>query len=78
MTHSKPTASFGRRAGELRDVALRYGFPIVLVAIFLFFSLATPHFHEAGNLISLIHAMSPLMVIDPVDGFAPFAPVPAA
>ena len=61
--NSKPTASLGRGAGELRDIALRYGFPIVLVAIFLFFSLATPHFHEAGNLISLIHAMSPLMVI---------------
>jgi ribose/xylose/arabinose/galactoside ABC-type transport system permease subunit len=54
---------FARRSAKLRDLALRYGFSIVLVAIFLFFSLATQHFHEAGNLISLIHAMSPLMVI---------------
>jgi ribose/xylose/arabinose/galactoside ABC-type transport system permease subunit len=63
MSSSKSSVNFGQEAGELRDIALRYGFPIVLVAIFLFFSLTTQHFHEAGNLISLVHAMSPLMVI---------------
>lgn len=63
MTNTAAQASLAAGSTGLRHFVLRYGFHVVIFAIFVFFSLATQHFHEIGNLISLIHAMSPLMVI---------------
>jgi ribose/xylose/arabinose/galactoside ABC-type transport system permease subunit len=63
MTSTGTPASLAAGSMRLRHFALRYGFHVVILAIFVFFSLATQHFHEIGNLISLVHAMSPLMVI---------------
>jgi ribose/xylose/arabinose/galactoside ABC-type transport system permease subunit len=63
MISSGIQASLATGSIRLRRFALRDGFYLVILAIFLFFSLATPHFHEIGNLISLVHAMSPLLVI---------------
>ena len=41
----------------------RYGLPLTIIAMFLFFGLTTQHFHELGNLVALVHAMAPLTVI---------------
>lgn len=48
---------------DLRSFALRYGFTIVLVAVVAFYSLAAPRFLTATNIISLLHAAAPLLVI---------------
>ena len=63
MTNTGTKASLAAGPTGLRHFALRYGFHVVILAIFVFFSLATQHFREIGNLVSLVHAMSPLMVI---------------
>ena len=63
MTNIGTQASPAAGSVRLHHFALRHGFHVVIFAIFVFFSLATPHFHEIGNLVSLVHAMSPLMVI---------------
>ena len=60
MSKAAETGNLARRLG---DAVSRFGFYIVLVGVFLFFSLSTKHFHDIGNLISLVHAMSPLMAI---------------
>jgi ribose/xylose/arabinose/galactoside ABC-type transport system permease subunit len=48
---------------KVRDFALRHGFDIILLAVFLFFTLTAPRFLSATNLISLLHAAAPMMVI---------------
>ncbi len=48
---------------QARNFALRYGFNIVLVVVVLFFTLTAPRFLTAPNIISLLHAAAPLMVI---------------
>ncbi len=48
---------------QARNFALRYGFNIVLVAVVLFFTLTAPRFLTAANIIGLLHAAAPLMVI---------------
>ena len=63
MTNSQLSPNLGKSLHALGAVISRYGFYTVLVAMFVFFSLATEHFRDAGNLISLVHAMSPLVVI---------------
>ena len=63
MTNAGTQATFMAESVRLRHFARRYGFHVVILAIFVFFSLATQHFHEISNLVSLVHAMSPLMVI---------------
>lgn len=50
-------------ARQARSFALRYGFIIVLVAIVAFFTLTAPYFLTATNIIGLLHAAAPLMVI---------------
>lgn len=47
----------------LGQLARRHGFLIVLVAIFGFFALATPYFASPGNLIAMLHAMAPAVVM---------------
>jgi ribose/xylose/arabinose/galactoside ABC-type transport system permease subunit len=41
----------------------RFALPLTIAAMFLFFGIATQHFREVGNIVALVHAMSPLMVI---------------
>lgn len=48
---------------QARNFILRHGFNIVLILVFIFFSLAAPYFLNATNLISLLHAAAPMMVI---------------
>ena len=48
---------------RVRDFALRYGFNIILLAVFVFFALTAPRFLDLTNLISLLHAAAPMMVI---------------
>ncbi len=50
-------------AATVRDFTLRYGFNIILVAVFVFFALTAPRFLALTNLISLLHAAAPMMVI---------------
>jgi ribose/xylose/arabinose/galactoside ABC-type transport system permease subunit len=50
-------------AASVRDFTLRYGFNIILVAVFVFFALTAPRFLALTNLISLLHAAAPMMVI---------------
>ncbi|WP_413989034.1 ABC transporter permease [Labrys okinawensis] len=45
---------------KILDILRRHGFLIVLSATFLFFSLATAHFLEVGNILNILHTMSPL------------------
>ena len=47
----------------LRDMALRHGFLIVLVALLFGFSLGTPHFASLANLLAILHTMAPLVVM---------------
>ncbi|MBA3520114.1 MAG: ABC transporter permease [Rhizobiales bacterium] len=42
---------------------LGYGFLIVLAAVFAFFSLATDSFLTIGNVLAMLHAMAPLVII---------------
>jgi ribose/xylose/arabinose/galactoside ABC-type transport system permease subunit len=51
--------SFGRLATFL----LQHGFLVVLAAVFAFFAIFTNTFLASGNLIDMLHAMSPLMTI---------------
>ena len=50
-------------SASLRTLLLDQGFVLVLVAIFVFFSLATPHFLEFGNMIAMLHTMAPVVII---------------
>ena len=42
---------------------MRHGFVLVLIVVFAFFSVFTATFLDSGNLIDMLHAMSPLLVI---------------
>jgi ribose/xylose/arabinose/galactoside ABC-type transport system permease subunit len=46
-----------------RQFLLRYGFEIVLIGVVLFYTLSAPRFLTATNIIGLLHAAAPLMVI---------------
>lgn len=48
---------------RLGAALLRHGFLAVLVVVFAFFSVYTETFLTSGNLIDMLHAMSPLLVI---------------
>ena len=48
---------------SLRALLLDWGFVLTLAAIFVFFSLATPHFFEFGNMIAMLHTMAPVVII---------------
>ena len=62
MTAGRADASIPMTA-RVRDFALRYGFNIILLAVFAFFALTAPRFLDLTNLISLLHAAAPMMVI---------------
>lgn len=59
VARAAPLAVLGKR----REGIQRYGLPLTVAAMFVFFGLATPHFHELGNFVALVHAMAPLAVI---------------
>src|SRR6202044_4070558 len=44
-------------------VLLQHGFLVVLATVFAFFAIFTSTFLASGNLIDMLHAMSPLMTI---------------
>ena len=48
---------------SLRAFLLDWGFVLVLAAIFVFFSLATAHFLEFGNMIAMLHTMASVVII---------------
>ena len=50
-------------------VLSRYGFPIVLASVFVFFSVATCSFLTLANLDDMAHDMSPLIVISAAEAF---------
>ncbi len=50
-------------SGALHRWALEHGFVVVLVALLLGFSLATPHFASADNLLAMLHTMAPMVVM---------------
>ena len=50
-------------------VLSRYGFPIVLASVFVFFSVATRSFLTLANLDDMAHDMSPLIVISAAEAF---------
>ena len=43
--------------------ALQYGFEIVLVVVVVFYTLTAPHFLTLTNIMSLLHAAAPMMII---------------
>lgn len=53
-----PIAAFG-----LGRFALRYGFVLVILAVYLFFSVAAPSFFGLGNLVDIFHVTAPMMVV---------------
>ncbi len=48
---------------RLRNFILQHGFNIVLIFVLLFYSLSAPRFLTSANLISLLHAAAPMMII---------------
>lgn len=48
---------------NVRDVALSYGFVIVLAFVFMFYAVTTPHFLKISNIMSILHAAAPTMVL---------------
>lgn len=48
---------------QARSFIIRYGFNLVLVALIVFYGLAAPRFLSVTNLISVLHAAAPMMVI---------------
>lgn len=53
-------ASKNTRVG---NYLLSYGFVIVLIAVIIFYTLAAPNFLSVSNIMSILHAAAPLMVI---------------
>lgn len=47
----------------VRGFLLRFGFPLVLVALIIGFSIASPTFVEPANVLGLLHALVPIVVI---------------
>jgi ribose/xylose/arabinose/galactoside ABC-type transport system permease subunit len=47
----------------LPDLLRRHGFLVVLVAIFVFFALVTPHFASAANVLAMLHTMAPVVLM---------------
>ena len=63
MTSTSAARSSMPMTARARDFTLRYGFNIILVAVFVFFSLTAPRFLAVTNLVALLHAAAPMMVI---------------
>jgi len=47
---------------QFADFLLQRGFFVVFAIIFIFFSAATPHFFQAGNILNIFSAMDPLAI----------------
>ncbi len=50
-------------AGRIGGLLLQHGFVAVLVVVFIVFAVFTDTFFTFGNIVDMLHAMSPLMVI---------------
>ena len=48
---------------ELGRFALRHGFVLVILAVYLCFSIAAPSFFGFGNLVDIFHITAPMMVV---------------
>lgn len=48
---------------QVRTLAIRHGFTLVLVVLVLFYSITAPRFLTFTNIVSLLHAAAPMMVI---------------
>jgi ribose/xylose/arabinose/galactoside ABC-type transport system permease subunit len=48
---------------EFARFAVRHGFVLVILAVYVFFSLASPSFFGIGNLVDIFHVTAPLMVV---------------
>jgi ribose/xylose/arabinose/galactoside ABC-type transport system permease subunit len=47
---------------KISDLLFQRGFFVVFAVIFIFFSLATPHFFQADNILNIFSAMDPLAI----------------
>ena len=56
-------SSASRRNFSLRDFLLSYGFLIVLIAVVAIFAVLAPNFLTVTNLMGILHAAAPLMII---------------
>jgi ribose/xylose/arabinose/galactoside ABC-type transport system permease subunit len=48
---------------RLGQIALRHGFVLAILAVYLFFSVAAPTFFGLANLVDIFHVTAPLMVV---------------
>lgn len=48
---------------DLTRFAVRHGFVLVILAVYVFFSIAAPSFFGLGNLVDVFHITAPLMVV---------------
>jgi ribose/xylose/arabinose/galactoside ABC-type transport system permease subunit len=53
----------GITATSVGAFARRHGFVLVILAVYLFFSIAAPSFFGFGNLIDIFHVTAPMMVV---------------
>lgn len=53
----------GWRLEDVRNRLVQSGFYIVLVAVFLLFSFTTRNFANLGNVMAMLHAMAPLVIM---------------
>src|SRR5258708_13963813 len=47
----------------LSRLALRHGFLLVILGVYVFFSIAAPTFFGLGNLVDIFHITAPMMVV---------------
>lgn len=47
---------------DLKEFLMKYSFVIIIVLVFIYFSLVTDHFCTAGNIISMLHTAAPNFV----------------
>jgi ribose/xylose/arabinose/galactoside ABC-type transport system permease subunit len=51
------------RQGTLGHWITRNGFPLIVAALFPFFSVVTQHFASVANVLAMAHTMAPLVII---------------
>ena len=49
--------------GMLGHWLTRNGFLLIVIALFLFFSIVTQHFASVANVLAMAHTMAPLVII---------------
>jgi ribose/xylose/arabinose/galactoside ABC-type transport system permease subunit len=52
-----------RKAFNVSDFVRSYGFPIILALVFLFYAVTTENFLTAGNLLNILHAAAPTVIL---------------